>query len=126
MRQFGRFVAVQGMPHKVANIRREHVEAFIADLLGRRKPAIASNRYRGLRTFFKWLAEEGEVQESPMARMKPTDVLREEQLRSLLATCDKVQSSEDRRDASIIGGFIDTGARLGEITNLKGHPTEKS
>ena len=44
VRQFARFVAAQGMPQEVANIRREHVEAFIADLLERWKPATASNR----------------------------------------------------------------------------------
>ncbi len=133
VRQFARFVAAQGMPQEVANIRREHVEAFIADLLERWKPATASNRYRGLQTFFKWLAEEGEVKESPMARMKPPkvpldppDVLREDQLRSLLSTCDKGQSAEDRRDAAIIRVFIDTGARLSEITNLRWHPTDAS
>ena len=95
-RRFARFLAVQGMPQEVANIRREHVEAFIADLLDRWKAATANNRFRGLQTFFKWLAEEGEAKESPMARMKPPtvplgppDVLREEQLKALLATCDK-------------------------------------
>ena len=133
VRQFARFVAGQGMPQEVANIRREHVEAFIADLLERWKPANAINRYRGLQTFFKWLAEEGEVKESPMARTKPPrvpldspEVLREGQLRSLLAACDKGQSTEDRRDAAIIRVFIDTGARLSEITNLWWHPINAS
>lgn len=117
----------------MANIRREHVEAFIADLLDRWKAATANNRFRGLQTFFKWLAEEGEVKESPMARMKPPtvplgppDVLREEQLKALLATGDKGQDTENRRDAAIIRVFIDTGARLSEITNLRWHPTDEA
>ena len=38
----------QGMPTRVSVIRREHVEAFIADLLTRRAPATAHNRYRGV------------------------------------------------------------------------------
>ena len=45
------------------------MEAFIADILSKWKPATAHNRYRSLHTFFKWLAEEGEIEDSPMARM---------------------------------------------------------
>ena len=126
VRQFAGFIATQGMPQDVMNIRREHLEAFIEHLLERWKPATANNRYRGLQSFFKWLAEEGEIRESPMARMKPPrvpeappDVLKEDQLRALLATCDKGQTLEDRRDAAILRVFIDTGARLAEATNLR-------
>src|SRR5262245_46125628 len=43
------FLAAQGMPTAVANVRREHVEAFIADLLGRgRSASTAKTRYGGL------------------------------------------------------------------------------
>ena len=124
--QFDKFLENHGMPLKVANLRREHVEAFIAHLLERWKPATANNRYRGLQSFFKWLVDEGEIKESPMARMKPPkvpeappDVLREDQLRALLAKCEKGQQFEDRRDAALIRVFIDTGARLSEVTNLQ-------
>lgn len=125
VRQFTKHLAEHGMPHEVANIRREHIEAFISDLLGRWKPATANNRLRGLQTFFKWLTEEGEIKESPMARMKPPkvpldppDLLRDDQLMAFLSTCDKGQETEDRRDAAIIRVFIDTGTRLSEVTNL--------
>src|SRR3954470_16876601 len=59
VRLFGTFLATRGMPTDVANIRREHVEAFIADILARWKPATAHARYRSLHSFFKWLADEG-------------------------------------------------------------------
>jgi site-specific recombinase XerD len=95
-------------------------------LLERWKPATANNRYRGLQSFFKWLEEEGEIRESPMAKMKPPrvpenppPVLREEELRALLATCEKGGSLEDRRDAAILRIFIDTGARRAEIAGLR-------
>ena len=51
-----------------------HVEAFIADQLTRWKPATAANRYGGLRAFFKWAVEEGEISKNPMARMRPPQV----------------------------------------------------
>lgn len=76
-------------------------------------------------------SEEGEVKESPMVLMKPPavpldppDVLRDEQLMALLATCDKGPEPEDRRDAAIIRLFFDTGARLNEVTNLRWHPND--
>ncbi len=124
--QLAAFLEDQGMPLEVAHIRREHIESFVAHLLETRKPATASNRYRGCQSFFKWLVEEGEVKENPMARMKPPrvpeappDVLREDQLKALVATCEKGRDYESRRDAALIRVFVDTGARLSEVTNLR-------
>jgi site-specific recombinase XerD len=70
-RQLAAFLADRGMPTTRAGITREHIEAFVSDLLARFKPATAHNRYRALRTFFGWLVDEGEIRESPMARMRP-------------------------------------------------------
>ncbi len=130
-RQLARYLADQGMPKHVADISREHLEAFITDLLGRWKPATANNRFRGLQSFFKWLLEEGEIRDNPMARMKPPrvpedqpDVLRDDALKALLATCDKGQTFENRRDAALIRAFIDTGARRAEIEGLRWHPSD--
>jgi len=122
---FNRFLRAKGMPMDVANIRREHVEAFIADLLARFKPATASNRYRALQVFFKWLVEEGEIRVSPMVNMKPPHVpeepppvLSEDDLRRLLRACEG-RDFEARRDTAVIRLFIDTGMRLSELTGLK-------
>jgi hypothetical protein len=72
--QLAAFLADRGMPADVASIHREHIEAFLEDLRERRSAATANNRYRGLVAFFSWLAEEGEVPSSPMARMKPPSI----------------------------------------------------
>ena len=124
LRLFGAFVAHQGMPTDVGHLRREHVEAFIADLLARYKPATASNRYRALKVFFKWLVEEGEVSRSPMERMQPPAVsedppavLSEDELRRLLKACDG-RDFDERRDTAILRLFLDTGMRLSELTGL--------
>lgn len=92
------------MSRAVAAIRREHVHAFIEDQLARLKPASAANRYRSLQQFFRWLVEEDEVRETPMARMQPPaipesppPVLRDEQLKKLLATSSGAEF-DDRRD----------------------------
>jgi site-specific recombinase XerD len=119
------FLAAKGLPRAVAAIRREHVEAFIEDQLARLKPASAANRYRSLQQFFRWLVDEGEVRESPMARMKPPaipetppPVLRDEQIKKLLETSSGAEF-EDRRDTAIILLLVDTGIRRAEIAGLK-------
>ena len=53
------YLESQGMPTQLAAITREHVEAFIASLLERFKPATANNRYRALTAFFRWALDEG-------------------------------------------------------------------
>ena len=123
------FATERGMPTTVSGVRREHVEAFITDQLERWKPATAANRYRGVQRFFAWLVEEGEIRTSPMAKMKPPkvveqppDVLADDDLRRLLATCDKSKAFVDRRDAAILRIFIDTGARLAEVAALRWAP----
>lgn len=123
--QLAAYLAAQGMPAAPAALTREHVEAFITDLLARHKPATAHNRYRALRSFFGWLVEEGEVRESPMARMKPPrlpeeppPVLREADLRAVVAACERDRTHNGRRDEAIIRCFLDTGARRAEILGL--------
>ena len=123
---FAAFVERSGMPSEVSDLHREHVEAFLVDLqsLGQR-PATVANRYRSLQQFFKWLVEEGEIKASPMAHMRPPhvpeeppDILRPEDLKALLATCDGT-GFDDRRDTAILRLFLDTGMRLGELVGLQ-------
>src|SRR6266542_3443135 len=123
--QFGAFLVIRGMPTDVASIRREHVETFLEELLGRWKPTTALSRYKSLQAFFKWAVEEGEIRESPMARMRPPQipeapppVLTDADMRALLKACDGVEFDE-RRDAAIVRCFIDTGARLSELAGLR-------
>ena len=94
------------------------------------RPGTAANKYRSLQQFFKWLAEEGEIKESPMARMKaplvpeqPIPVLSDNQLRRLLATC-RGSDFESRRDHAILRVFMDTGARRGEVAGLRYDPDD--
>jgi site-specific recombinase XerD len=124
-RQLGAFLTDAGMPTAVAAITAEYVEAFIENLLRNWKPATAHNRYRGLQQFFSWLVDEGEIQSSPMSRMKPprlpeapVPVVPAKDLKKLLAICEGPEL-EDRRDVAIIRTFIDTGSRLSELANLR-------
>jgi site-specific recombinase XerD len=124
-RQLIAFLVERGMPTEATSVHREHIEAFIEHLLERWKPATANNRYRALAQLFKYLEEEGEITESPMARMKPpkvteelVPVVSEDNIKTLLKACDG-KEFDDRRDAAIIRMFIDTGMRLGELAGLR-------
>src|SRR5262249_27159091 len=50
--QLAAFLEANGMPPAVTHIAREHVEAFLADLLTRRSPSTAKTRHGGLQVFF--------------------------------------------------------------------------
>jgi len=67
--QLAGYLSAQGLPLQVARIERAHIELFIAHLLERWKPATANNRFRGCQRFFNRLVAEGELKESPLARM---------------------------------------------------------
>jgi site-specific recombinase XerC len=91
----------------------------------RYKPASARNRYTGLRQFFAWCLEEGEITETPMRHIGPPPIpenlppiLTEDEIRALLKTCSGT-SFEDRRDTAIVTLFLDAGLRLAELTGLQ-------
>jgi len=119
------FLKLTGMPRHVGSIRREHIEAFLVSLQeSGRSPATVSNRYRSLAAFFRWLTDEGEVGESPMARMRPpkvpdqpVPVLREDQLVALMATCAG-RDFQSWRDRAVLRLLIDTGIRRGELAAM--------
>jgi len=75
--QFETFLAEprRRRPRRVADVRREDVEAFLVDRQDAgMRPATLSQRFRSLQQFFKWLAAEGETEGSPMATMRPPHV----------------------------------------------------
>ncbi len=118
------YLAANGMPRLLTNIRREHIESFIQDQITRHSPATASVRYGGLRSFFKWAEEEGEVKANPMAKMHPPKVpenvipiLGEAEVLKMLKVCSG-NDFESRRDLAILRLFATTGARKAEVANL--------
>ena len=126
---FEAFLARAGLPAALPHIRREHVEAFIAEQLDRYRPTTAHNRYRSLQAFFKWAVEEEMIDASPMERMKPPIVgeqllpmLTDDQIRALLNVCAQERTFAGRRDEAIIRVLLDSGARRAEIAALRWTP----
>jgi site-specific recombinase XerD len=125
------YLIAQGLPTAVAAIRREHVEAFLADSLDHFKPATANHRFRGCQRFFNYLVAEGELKTSPMARMKPPHipeapppVLSAADQDRLLATVSGTDF-ESRRDRAILSVFINTGCSRAEVAGLRWTPGDE-
>jgi len=127
VKQLQAFLVASGMPTEVASIRREHVESFLVDLeeTHGRSPSTVATRFRALQQLFRWLLEEGEIERSPMERMRPpavpespVPVMSEDDIRALLDTC-KGPSFDAKRDAAIIRLLFDTGMRRAECAGLK-------
>jgi site-specific recombinase XerD len=109
----------------LAEADRAQIEAFLADLLARWKPATAANRYRSLKVFYAWLEDEGEIAADPMAKMKPPaipeqpiPIVPDEALRRLFAACAG-KDFEARRDTAMIMLLLDSGARRAELVGLR-------
>lgn len=118
------YLRERGMPTRASAVRREHVEAYLADLLDRAKPATAAKHYRSLQQLWRWLVEDGEIERSPMERMKvpaipeqPVPVLTDDELARLLAVA-KGNTFENRRDTAILRLLLDTGIRASELVGL--------
>ena len=120
-----RYLRANGMPTRLAGIRREHIEAWMVDLSDHGKAAATlSVYYRSLQPFFAWAVSEGEITSSPMERMRPpivpeqpVAVVTQPQIDALLRACQG-PAFEDRRDEAIVRLLLDTGMRRGECAGL--------
>ena len=108
-------------------VRRQDVQEWTAWLLGRYSAAYASNQFRALQQFFKWLAAEEEIPD-PMARLrpphvpdKPVPVFADGDLPQLERACAG-RSFQQRRDAAVIAVFAATGIRLSELAGIRYAP----
>ena len=89
--------------------------------------AYASNQYRALQQFFRWLAAEDELPD-PMERLQPprvtgklVPVFTGQELTPLEHACAG-RSFAQRRDTAIIAVFRATGIRLAELAGLRYDP----
>ncbi|MGH3481722.1 MAG: tyrosine-type recombinase/integrase [Nocardioidaceae bacterium] len=109
----------------IADAGRDDIRTWLDKLLADNTASTARTRYSGLRQFYRWLVDEGDLSVSPMATMrppqaadKPIAVLTADQLRALLDTC-KGKGFVERRDNAILRLFIDTGIRRAEMAGLR-------
>lgn len=110
----------------VTEITPNDVRAWLAELHEQVAPATVAQRFRSLQQLFKFILAEGDsIDVSPMARLKapsipdkPIPVFSDEDIAALKKACAGTDF-EARRDLALIGLFLDSGARLTEVTDLK-------
>jgi site-specific recombinase XerD len=117
-----RFLAWCDQVAEVGNLNRATVAAFIASITG--EAATAHIRYRSLRRYAAWLAEEGELPSDPLAGMKPPKLdtkivpkLTEDELKALLKACDGKRLC-DRRDEALVRLAVEAICRAEELLSM--------
>jgi len=102
----------------------QDVQQWMIWLLGRYSSAYASNQYRGLQQFFRWLAAEKELPD-PMAGLRPpkvtgklVPVFTAVELTALERACAG-RGFAQSRDAAIIAVFRSSGIRLSELAAIR-------
>lgn len=115
-------------PVDATGLHRVTLESYIVYLRDTRTASTANNRYRALQQFFKWLADENEIEASPFNRMRPPRMEEREvaiipaaDLKKLMDAC-RGTAFADRRDLALFTMFLDTGGRLSEIAGLRAMP----
>jgi site-specific recombinase XerD len=105
-------------------VSSKDIQRWMTWLLDRYSSAYASNQYRALQQFFKWLATEDQLPD-PMGGLQPPRVLDKlvpvftpEELARLEQACAG-RSFAQRRDTAIIAVFTATGIRLSELAGLR-------
>jgi site-specific recombinase XerD len=114
----------KGMPTTVRAVRREHLESYLAERRDQIAPSTLSLEYRALQQFWKWAAEEDEIERNPMEKMRapkvpdsPVPVVSPDDFRKLLRTADS-KDFTSRRDMAVLLTLYDTGVRAGELLGL--------
>jgi site-specific recombinase XerD len=119
-----RFCRDRGLPLDPLMLSRPNLEEYIGAELERNSESTARTRFIALRAFYTWLADEGEIERSPMDRMKvpkvadqPTGVLDDDQVADLLRACSG-RDFLSRRDAALIRLMYDSGTRRSEVAGM--------
>lgn len=114
-----------GRPTDVTAITRADIESFVLSELATHAPATANNRFRAVRTFFRWLVGEAVLDRAPTAGLRapripddPPPVLRAAELRALLNVPPGRDTFRAIRDAALVGVLVDSGCRRSELLGI--------
>ncbi|MHB0858012.1 MAG: tyrosine-type recombinase/integrase [Anaerolineae bacterium] len=122
---FARFLAT-GHIHAVQAITPQHIRAYLVDLQRRGlKDTTQHAHARGIKTFLRWLVEEGDLEVSPMARVRMPRLAKRvpepfapQEVQQLLAACPR-HTPRGARDYALLLALLDTGLRASELLSLR-------
>lgn len=133
------FLETEGLSTFIDDVGEPEVRAFIHHLQNKTKwvrrngravtERLSSegvqNRLRALKAFFNWLHQQGYTEEHRLAGMKNirvqkkvVEVLTDEEIGKILATCD-VREHRGARTHAIVTLMLDTGLRFSEVITLE-------
>lgn len=115
----------RGRRLSVKSLNRDHIREYVADLRSRGwAEGTVAIHVRNLRTFLRWLYEEGytsgnlaEAVKAPRKVVRVEEPLTIHEIRLLLSACHGDDFA--LRDRAIILVFVETGLRRGEMARLK-------
>ena len=108
-------------------VEREDLQRWTVWLLGEYSTAYASNQFRAVRRFLRWLAWEEDRPDptsglrAPTAKPRLVPVFTSEELSALRRACQG-RSFGARRDAAIIEVLLATGVRRSELAGIRCDP----
>ncbi len=120
LREFAGFLTNRGLS-QLGEVSLRHLEAYLAHLDGRGlKPSSTNRKAQTLKSFFRFLHDQGASAENIAARLVPPRIpkreprfLSELEYKELLRTC-----SHNSRDAALVELILQTGMRLSEAAGL--------
>jgi len=110
-------------------VGRQDLQRWTVRLLGEYSTAYASNQFRAVRRFLRWLAVEEDRPDpvaglrAPTARPRLVPVFSSEELSALRRACQG-RSFAARRDTAIIEVLLATGVRRSEVAGIRCDPGE--
>jgi site-specific recombinase XerD len=107
-----------------AEVTRTDIRRHMAGILAKHSAAYASNQFRALQQFFRFLAAEYDIA-NPMTGMEPprvaaklVPIIPSSDLDAILAAC-KGRGFDELRDTAVIRLLASSGARRAEVAGLR-------
>ncbi len=122
---FLEYLSAQGVADP-QGITPQHIRAFLVALQRRGlKDTTQHLHARCLKTWLRWLVEEGELPENPMRRVQMPRLEKRmpppftpEEVRRLLEACDR-RTPKGLRDYALVLALLDSGLRAAELCALR-------
>jgi len=109
-----------------SGITAHHIRAYLVDLQRRGLRDTTQHAHaRGIKTWLRWLVDEGELEDTPMRRVSMPRLEQRiqppfspEDIKALLAAC-KTKAPKDLRDRAMTLALLDSGLRASEFVGLR-------